>query len=205
MPFASSSLRALLGSALLAALLMGCGLASLLVRPTETPTAPPVTATPSPTPAELWRCPIQVTRTPPPAAPTLDPTQYPGMRVDPHLELCVSARQVKVGEEFSVQAVPVSIGLPYYTLYAQLPGGEAAALAGVTYDNQPNGRADRLELLEVLSSQASMHLVTFHLRALRAGQVKLWVSATGEIHYGYPGPATWAGGGSEPLEVTIGE
>ena len=51
MPFASSSLRALLGSALLAALLMGCGLASLLVRPTETPTAPPVTATPSPTPA----------------------------------------------------------------------------------------------------------------------------------------------------------
>jgi hypothetical protein len=33
--------------------------------------------------------------------------------------------------------------------------------------------------------------------------VEYVLSATGEIHYGYPGPAMWGGGSSEVIRVVV--
>lgn len=52
-----------------------------------------------------------------------------------------------------------------------------------------------------MHGESSRVVVT--LRARAAGTVELMVNATGEVHYGYPGPATWAGGGSEKLTLTV--
>ncbi|MGB8649014.1 MAG: hypothetical protein WCF84_27505 [Anaerolineae bacterium] len=175
--------------------------------------APPTVAANNPTVIPLTRapvaaavCPILATRTPPPAAPTFmpgGPSPKTGA-VDPHIELCASAATIRVGETLTLTGVPVDIGLPYYILSVRDTGsGEFAQLAGVTYENRPNGLAQPSAMFEFVSAKGSMREVTFVLRARQAGAAIVYISATGEIHYGYPGPATNAGGGSEPAMITV--
>ncbi len=181
--------------------------------PTPPPTAMPRPATPLPPPsntpippAAAALCPIVATRTPPPGAPTYVPggPNPPRGPVDPHLEICASAATLRVGDTLTITGVPVDIGLPYYMLLVK--DGDSAIythVSEVTYENKPRGDPLPSALFEFVSAQASMREVTFVIRATHSGTATVRISASGEIHYGYPGPATFSGGSSDPLLITV--
>ncbi len=175
---------------------------------TTGPTVPAVTTIP-PSAAHAVVCPILATRTPPPGAPTYvpgGPVEHSAF-VDPHIEICSSTATVAAGQTVSVIGAPVDIGLAYYTLSIKddaMP--DWAAVVMVTYGDEERGLTQRGEVFTLVSAQGSMNQATFVLRARRAGSAQFRISATGEVHYGYPGPATMmGGGGSDSIGVTVTE
>jgi hypothetical protein len=101
----------------------------------------------------------------------------------------------------------VDIGLPYYFLSVRDEGvTDFVSLVQVTYDGQVKLLApDASQAFEFVFFEADMHLVRFVLRARAPGVVEVIIGATGEVHYGYPGPATWSGGGSASLTITVAD
>lgn len=169
-------------------------------RTAEALTLPPTVQPPA--------CVVAATRTPPPGAPTRSPSPLGTAigYVDPHVEICASASVIRVGETVTVLGVVVDIGLAYYQLYLQDSGApEAAQALEVTYDGQVRSTAEASAVLDVVSTQAEMRQATFVLRGRAPGVVRVQIGARGEVHYGYPGPATWGGGGSDPITITVTE
>ncbi len=179
--------------------------------PGSTPFAPPHTGTPlppiTPTAAADWPCIIEATRTPPAGAPTLAPgpggTPETGF-VDPHIELCASTTRAQVGQEVLLLGQVIQIGMPLYKvrLTDQEPLDGQGQIAA-SYDGEVTNLEDGSRVLEVVSVEAGPLQIRVAFRARQPGSVKIRIGATGEVHYGYPGPATWAGGGSDPLIITV--
>ena len=180
----------------------GCGTICVKVTPDPNATTPP-TADPA---ASRFICPI-VVRTPPPEAPTasVSGTASPNDFVDPHVELCADRAEAAVGSTVNVTAQAVDIGLPIYRVSVRPAGAaEFVSLVEVTYDNQVrNLSIDPIGEAFVFSqASGSLNEMSLELLATAPGTLEVRVSATGEIHYGYPGPATWGGGGSEVMVLT---
>jgi hypothetical protein len=170
-----------------------------------TPSVPAALQTIVPPSASVASCAIQATRTPAPSAPTFVPSgvvQRAG-QVDPHVEICAGATRLKVGDRFVVLGVPVDVGLPIYTLSIKDSGTTEVAMVTVDYENKRRPSRGASRVLEVEAAKGEMRVVAFLLRAQEPGSAEISIGATGEIHYGYPGPATWAGGGSESLSITV--
>lgn len=185
----------------------GCG--TICIKKTPDPDAPTtaaVSVTPPVTGAERsFICPI-VVRTPPPEAPTasVNGTAAPDVFLDPHVELCAGALEVPVGGTVQLTAQAIDIGLPFYQVSVRAQGApEFVPLVEVTYDNQVrNLSIDPIGEAFVFSqAEGGLSDMTLELLATAPGTLEVRVSATGEIHYGYPGPATWGGGGSEVLTL----
>ena len=140
-----------------------------------------------------------------PVAPVLASAGTPTPRpVDPRVVLQLSSSDVQVGELLTVTGQVLDIGLPYYYLYVQDPDvAEGANLAKVTYENRLELGGGSSKHLALIAAKGTMYEVTFTLRGLSAGQVQLWVNASGEIHEGYPGPAYWGWGGSGPVTISV--
>jgi hypothetical protein len=124
--------------------------------------------------------------------------------VNPHVALCASAQTLKVGESVTLFGQAVSIGLPYFNLVVRpAEGGDFQPWMTVTYANELKSQVDAGGPLEVVSMVGGSSQVTVVLRARAVGAIQVAINATGEVHYGYPGPAIWAGGGSDPLTLTV--
>jgi len=177
-----------------------------LADPSATPSPTPATAAAATTAAPAGGAPcVIVVRTPLPSAPTeIGGRVTPPRQIDPHIELCASADRVKVGDTLILAAQAVDVGLPYYSVLAQDAGAaQAAVLIQITFENNITASADVSQVLELVEARANGNNLTVSLRARAAGQVQLSVAASGEVHYGYPGPATMSGGGSVPLTITV--
>jgi len=125
--------------------------------------------------------------------------------VDPHVAVCASAVEVAVGSTVSLTARAVDIGLPFFQVSLRPEGAaDFVPLVEVTYDNQVrNLSVDPIgEAFIYSSAQGSSNEMTLELIAIAPGSLDVIISATGEIHYGSPGPATWGGGGSEVVTLT---
>ncbi len=85
-----------------------------------------------------------------------------------------------------------SLGLPEYRLYVEPDGQDVLVPAA----QDPVLHSLGLDRGESDSTQ-------FTLRAVAVGKVTLRAVASFEVHLGYPGPAYWAGSGTDPLEVTV--
>lgn len=207
--------------------LVACGELPIALSPNQAaPSATPLTPAPEPrlsppepaiqtpatrvsavlTPLPAPRCPITATRTPPPGAPTYvagGPTTRTSP-VDPHLELCASTATVKLGDKIEVTGIAVDIGLPYYALLVKDETvDEWVRLAELSYENRVRFMSKDTPSFEVAGFNADMQQVTFQLIARRPGRYAIRINATGEIHYGYPGPATFSGAGSDPIQVSV--
>lgn len=202
-----------IGSLCIVLILSACAYAPLSPTPVPTATRTPTrlpTGTPTARAAAAtavtsdWPCTIAATRTPRPNAPTPATGTEPRRQIDPHVEICVSAKTLTVGETVSVVGQSVDIGLSYYRLFARDGGkSEPVEIAQVTYDNKPKPSPGTSEILEVVSAKGELWRVVFVLRARAPGTAQVSISATGEVHYGYPGPATWSGGGSESILIAV--
>jgi hypothetical protein len=134
------------------------------------------------------------------------PTLVPTLEVDPHIEISASATALQVGDTVTITGAPVDLGLPFYSLKIQSVGtADRVELALVTYINELKAAAEGCHGLAFLSAEGEMNRASFVLQACRPGAVELWINATGEVHYGYPGPATWAGGASRALQISVTE
>jgi hypothetical protein len=167
---------------------------------------------PADTPGPL-PCMIEATRTPPPGAPTYIPGgpggREPGDIVDPHIEVCLTATTPHVGDVVRVYAQPVDVGMPIYYFNATDDGTESARLEirvepeVLDGQGEVNVASDTSQVLEFVAVEEAEWDVTFVLRARGPGVSRVGVRATGEVHYGYPGPATWSGGESDVLTITV--
>ncbi|MBU0491642.1 MAG: hypothetical protein KKA73_26750 [Chloroflexi bacterium] len=126
----------------------------------------------------------------------IDVTPVPDSSVNPHIVISASAATIQVGDTVTITGVPVGIGLPYYNLYL-----DDQAIARVTYSGEARPEGGTNPVLEFVSATGAMRQAQFVLRATSAGTVTARINATGEIHK--PEGATWAGGGSDPLTITV--
>ena len=86
-----------------------------------------------------------------------------------------------------------SLGMPRYRLEIQSEGAEAVFT--------PDSPEPITHYLAVEPGQSDT--AEFELQAAAAGQATLTVLVSFEVHIGYPGPAYWGGGASEPLVITV--
>jgi hypothetical protein len=122
---------------------------------------------------------------------------------DPHVEICLSAITLHVGETLRVQGQAVDIGLEDYDLYVREAGVPDLLLGRVSHGSSSNTAINAGRVLEFVSAQAGTdRTVSFALRARAAGTVELHLSATGEVGCG-AGPWTMAGGGSDAVRVVV--
>jgi hypothetical protein len=189
-------------------LVSGCVPASLEAMHTPTNTAPLITPThPTEPITASTACETQITRTPPPNAPTRIPSAgiYEVRYVDPHVALCADPNLVAVGQQVIVYAQAIDIGMPFFMLRIR-EGNHGEFQEFVRVNDQVNVSPEASMLLEFgdieRESQYSSE-ISFVFTARQAGTVEITVGATGEVHYGYPGPATWAGGGSDVLQIEV--
>ncbi len=97
----------------------------------------------------------------------------------------------------------VDLGMALYTLSAQDQDSEDAALSiGSDGANQLTVTGSS-QVLDHISTDMTWWQATFVLQASGPGTVEVSIGASGEIHYGYPGPATWGYGTSEMLTITV--
>jgi hypothetical protein len=177
----------------------GCGTICATLTPGDA-----ITVTP---PGAGGTCSI-VVRTPPPEAPTasVNGTPDPNHRIDPHVEICASATEARVGDIVTLRGQAVDLGLPEWTLHARENGlGDFVDAAQVSYEGELTLGEAGYTVLEAVSTAVDLNQVTLYLEAMAPGEVELTLSATGEIHYGSPGPATWGGGGSESVTLVVRE
>jgi hypothetical protein len=147
-----------------------------------------------------------VVRTPAPEAPTasVNGTPSPNQRVDPHVETCLGAPEVAVGERLALVGQAVDIGFPVWTLGARENGqGDFETIVTTTFDNQVSLEGSARTLLGFVEAQIFPNQIILHFVARAPGEVEFVLSASGEIHYGYPGPAMWGGGESEVVRVVV--
>ena len=176
-----------------------------ILTPTDTPT-------PTLTPFTLG-CTIQATRTPPPGAPTYIPggpsPHEPGDVVDPHVEVCLTDTAMRIGDIVRVYAQAVDVGLPiYYFTATDLISEDARLEVRVTpkiVDGQGEifVEVDTSQVLEFLEVEENGWDMIFVLRARGPGEAEISIRASGEVHYGYPGPAAWEGGESDSFTVSV--
>lgn len=162
-------------------------------------------ATPTPPVPPDAYC-LIVVRTPAPAAPTssANGTPLPHVQVDPHVAVCLNAPEVTVGNPVVLVARAVDIGQPAWTLHAREGGtGEFEPIVEISGVGQVSLVGTARQVLGFVEAERSLDGVVLHFEALSPGQVEWRLSATGEIHYGYPGPAMFAGGTSEVVTVYV--
>jgi hypothetical protein len=147
-----------------------------------------------------------VVRTPPPEAPTVTVggTPNPNRRVDPHVAVCLNATSVAVGQRVALVGRAVDIGHPAWTLHARENGaGDFEPIVEISGTGQVSLVGSARHLLSFVEAQRFLGEVILHFEAQAPGSVEWRLSATGEVHYGFPGPATWSGGTSEVVTVEI--
>lgn len=167
-----------------------------LIKPTNTAAmveAPTLTSAPPTTPP---------TR-PPASTPTSTHTRTPSPQVNPRVELRLSATTLKVGETLNVTAQAIDLGLPIFYIRVKDGTGDFQEMAQITYDNKTRNVKDVSKVLEFVSGSGGLNQATLVFRGRAAGAASIQINATGEIHYGYPGPATFGGGSSPTISIQV--
>lgn len=130
-------------------------------------------------------------------------TMTPSSQVNPRIELRLSATTIKMGEAVTVTAQAIDLGLPIFYIRVKDGTGDFQELVQITYDNKTRNAKDVSKILEFVSGSGGLNQATLVLRGRAAGTASLQVNATGEIHYGYPGPATFGGGSSPVITIQV--
>jgi hypothetical protein len=114
------------------------------------------------------------------------------------MRLAATATTIQVGETVTLTAALsndgcADLGLPLYRLYIENHGTASVfdpdPPEPVThYLGIPPGASDAVEFVRTATSP---------------GQATLRVTASFEVHLGYPGPAYWSGSSTEPLEFQV--
>lgn len=133
----------------------------------------------------------------------MPPAATPSPQINPRIELRVSATSIKVGETLTVTAQAVDLGLPIFSVRVKDGNGDFQQLALITYDNKTREVKDLSKLLEFVSGSGGLNQATLVFRGRAVGTASIQINATGEIHYGYPGPATFGGGSSPTMTITV--
>ena len=179
----------------------GCG--TICIKKTPDPATQPVTPT-SVVTGENPYCTL-VVRQPPAEAPTasVNGTAQPDQRVDPHVAVCASSARPSAGQELVLVARAIDIGLPLFQLSVRDEGAPDFTPLVRQLSDSVEIQAQASALLEYVSWRDEEYGRVIVLRAAAPGRVELQISATGEIHYGYPGPAMWGGGGSDVVAINV--
>lgn len=163
----------------------------------------------SPTPSVNLNIPCEITiRQPPANAPTRIPDMFStpsvGDVIDPHVAFCVSTFTPRVGYVWQIYLKAVDIGLPVYQLtFTNRLGEELFVEFNPAIDNIAFrvSNLKSLTLYEVQTVNDWEVILTFIVRG--PDEVYVTGGASGEVHYGYPGPATWTSVSFEPFTLII--
>ena len=134
------------------------------------------------------------------------PAAVPGNQTvnDPHIEIQVTPVELGIGDQAQITCQAIGIGLPYYSLVARRVGeNEPFEVMRIQYDGVQSAPETPFPYLEVTRATADLQTCAFTLRALSPAELEVWISATGEIQTSDPPSASWGGGSSSPVLVTI--
>jgi hypothetical protein len=182
------------GSLLLTALLLAtlaCNLTASAPAALPKPTTPPATS--------------PVLTVPPSPTPTLEPAPLPPETTPEcagyasHLTLAASHTGCIIGDTLVLTATLTNVGacgmlgLPLYTLHFN-----PDALDPILLPNPP-GPVTHYEGINPGESD----VITYTLQVVGAGVITLNITASFEVHLGYPGPAYWSRDNSPSLTITV--
>lgn len=168
------------------------------------------TPTPFPTPqAENVPCTITV-RQPPITAPTRMPDPINpnavGGQIDPHLAYCITTTTPIVGETFQLYVRAIDLGMPAYNFTISNIRGETLALSynpAVPADYTFESNLNAITILSAVTRNSWEVVIT--LVANSPDELTVIGNASGEVHFGYPGPAMWTSARLDPFEIVISE
>ena len=183
-------------SILVLVVLQGCSSLGPPGSPTALPNSPTTAAT-------SYARALVVTEVGAESVPSGSPLELADYDVDPHVEISMSTTQLGVGDYLSVVGLPVDIGAPYYSLFIDHEWILTVSDSGEVVDSSDGIKAAGEQIFDVVSFSAQPWEVEFQLEARRTGIVTIYIAASGEIHYGIPGPTTWGGGSSVAVEVAV--
>jgi hypothetical protein len=178
-----------------------------MTTPTYTPFTPSREV--SPTPSANLNIPCEITiRQPSANAPTRIPDMFstPSVSdvIDPHVAFCVSTFTPQVGDMWQIYLKPIDIGLPVYQLtFTNRLGKELFVEFNPATDDTTLrvSNFNALTLYEVQTVNNWEVILTFIVR--ESDEIDVIGRANGEVHYGYPGPATWTSVSFEPFALII--
>ena len=159
------------------------GLSTTPVPPTSAPVTAPAGTRPSPTPILTDQA-----ATPPEC-----------LDYSSNLDLTASSTSPQVGETLVLTATLANtgtcgmLGLPQYTL--KFKADTAVPIL------EPNPPAPVVHSLGIQPGQSDT--ISYTLQVTGSGVITITVSASFEVHLGYPGPAYWAGDSSAPLVIRV--
>jgi len=171
--------------------------------PTLTPTA---FITPQ---AENTPCTIIVRQ-----APANAPTRIPdsinpeaiGAPIDPHLAYCLTNATPRVGDEIKIYVRAIDLGMPAYSFRLNNIEGEELTISfnpAVPNNLQLGSNLDSLSFISIETVNNWEVVIT--LMANSPDALSMTGSASGEVHFGYPGPAMWTSATLEPFPIYISE
>ena len=181
------------------------------VSPTPSPTLNFDIPTYPPTPSANSHRPCQIiVRQPPPDSPTRMPsaisTQQVGTPMDVHVAYCISDTDIRVGDEWHIHVRVIDMGLPVYQAFITnvetqelLARYNPAVPSDFTYESD----LDSLTLSSMTTYNQCDAMFTFVANKPDVIQISLY--ANGEVHFGYPGLATWTVTPYEVFMITIQE
>lgn len=130
---------------------------------TPTPAAPPVN--------EDWPCQLGPTRTPP-----------SGNAVDPHIEVCLTATTIQLGQQVSIYARTFWLGQPQYRIYStDVDDPQAITEAYFNWGwFKLDIKSEGSRVIRIVGADSnSWDYVIFTLEGIAAGQVEVWITASG--------------------------
>ncbi len=179
-----------------------------------TPTATLNFDSPTPTPfitpqAENMPCTI-IVRQPPINAPTRIPDPINpnavGAPIDTHLAYCLTNATPSVGDEIKLYVRSIDLGMPAYSFrFNNIEGDELTISFNPTLPNDVQIGSDLASLSFVSIETVNTWEVIITLVANSPDALNVTGSASGEVHFGYPGPAMWTSATLEPFPMYISE
>ncbi|MDX2077032.1 MAG: hypothetical protein SFZ02_11410 [bacterium] len=181
--------------------------------PSATPTLDFSSASPTPTPnanveAVIEPCSITV-RQPPVNAPTRmpDPMNSPnvGAPIDPHVAFCTTPEIPQVGQAWIIYLRAIDLGMPIYFLTLSNIEGEELTVSynPATAQYEVGSDLSSLSFVSAMTLNSWNVVMTFMVN--EPDEIRVTGSASGEVHFGYPGPAMWSTGALEPFVLTTSE
>lgn len=185
---------------------------TVAVMVTPTPTLNFDNPTPAPfiTPqAEEVPCTI-IVRQPPITAPTRMPDPMNpnaiGGQIDPHLAYCLTNATPSVGDEIKIYVRAIDLGMPAYNFIISNARGETLTIGfNPSIPDFVDLGSDLPSISFLSAGRVNSWEVIITLVANSPDTLTVTGSASGEVHFGYPGPAMWTSATLESFQMTISE
>jgi|GEM_PF-1980548 len=181
----------------------GCGVSMDLF---HSDPLPPIEATPTPS-AEGGVCTLTIRQAPENSSTRIPPTgENNGAPLNIQVAYCMNLGTLLVGDEWQLRVRAIDMGLAVYYLTITNDDGEELTIRYNPTQPANFEFSSNLSALTMVSATTYNQWETiFTLTSTAVDVVEISLYASGEVHYGYSGPASWTITPTETFFLAINE